>query len=109
MAAGFLCFLLLSYLSVTLLLKNSPLLCPTLQPSSREILREGKPGREGNRLRITREKIAVVSLRKTRPGLSLKGGGEREIWNIRAYLENCAGSSFQIPPAFRQPLKAQMY
>lgn len=80
MAIGFLCFLLLSYLSVTLLLKNSPLLCPTLQPSSRDILREEKPGRGRNRLSITGEKNVVASLRKTWPGLSLNGGGEKEIW-----------------------------
>lgn len=44
------------------------------------MLREERSGKEGMGQALPEEKIAVVSLRKTWPGLSLKGGKKWEIW-----------------------------
>lgn len=82
MAVGFLCFPLLSYPSVTLLLKTSPLLCPIFQPSSREILREEKPWREGNYQRkccsVSEEDIAWLESEERRRKGNLETS--RHIW-----------------------------
>lgn len=57
----------------------------------------------------TEEKTAVVFLRKPWPGLSLKGGREREIWEHQGLSgELCRISFFNIKLLFH-PFKAQNY